>query len=957
MNDATDMAVGSSALLATTAAGNDVTPASCLPAERPPSIAESRLSIGHTSTIALRPGMALPTLFCFPPTSVGVTSRTVLLIVPGGGFKSYSRHEGCVTAQHFAACGHRCYVLAYRFKAAGGTVADCHSDMRCAIAHLRRHEPDSHLHALGFSAGGCLVAGTCGRHAHDGDAVPEPPDSCGYIYGHVPTGLRLCSVPPPFFLYATATDVICEVASCHDAMLRLLAASDGTRSHDRSVVWPSVANCDETLAAKLSGWCARHGHGQGIGLHKQGDLQVFEWAKELHTWLVGVAHLSSDRTNAAPDTTPDTAAHAVPAAAPAAASAGAPISAPATSLASAANLGEFVSRCGTLPAGECSEEVTSACGHVSARRTHEQRIHLDLVSEFTRLNVVLTPDEPADKATDAAAAQPTAQAACAARRMSGTRLGSVIPGSLVRVSGIAQRSTRGGLVLTARDSGVELLAAASSHVPPPVAAPLPPRFHLTPNTVGWHRALQRMGIGAYNSLTWRGGEPLPAPPTRGCWLLPASDLAALAIARQREQLAALGWRLLTCAPRLVSALSNKLRFRELAASRGLLAHLPRHFLTPADATFPCVLKAAVGEFGRHVHILRTREEAELRWDVALRWQQRRGRRGGGADADDAAEAADEEEGWLLQELIAGRVEHSASLLVVDGAIVGAVVTEYTYAADEYVWPHVREIKEQRVSHSVLPPTHRAVMAALLAGFNGMCNVNYKVRGDALCIFEVNVRVGGDLAEDAPPELARGLFEALDRQGEGTGEARFGPAGGEMDHARPELRCEAGAKLFKAKCAQCHTCNEGGPNKQGPNLFGVIAAKQRGRGGPSTRTCSRPTASERTLPGTAAARCAEDALRHLADVERVVEPSMPDADDVPSNRHLGCAQAMGIRAEASTGVSVRGEAGGGVVYAQLTKQRCSRVGCSDGVGIGIDLGGGRRGAILSHRPTKAKCVAR
>ena len=31
----------------------------------------------------------------------------------------------------------------------------------------------------------------------------------------------------------------------------------------------------------------------------------------------------------------------------------------------------------------------------------------------------------------------------------------------------------------------------------------------------------------------------------------------------------------------------------------------------------------------------------------------------------------------------------------------------------------------------------------------------------------------------------------------------------------------GAKLFKAKCATCHTANEGGPNKQGPNLFGVI----------------------------------------------------------------------------------------------------------------------------------------
>ena len=34
----------------------------------------------------------------------------------------------------------------------------------------------------------------------------------------------------------------------------------------------------------------------------------------------------------------------------------------------------------------------------------------------------------------------------------------------------------------------------------------------------------------------------------------------------------------------------------------------------------------------------------------------------------------------------------------------------------------------------------------------------------------------------------------------------------------------GAKLFKAKCSTCHTINEGGPNKQGPNLFNVIGRK-------------------------------------------------------------------------------------------------------------------------------------
>ena len=35
---------------------------------------------------------------------------------------------------------------------------------------------------------------------------------------------------------------------------------------------------------------------------------------------------------------------------------------------------------------------------------------------------------------------------------------------------------------------------------------------------------------------------------------------------------------------------------------------------------------------------------------------------------------------------------------------------------------------------------------------------------------------------------------------------------------------AGAKIFKAKCATCHTCNEGGPNRQGPNLFGVMGRR-------------------------------------------------------------------------------------------------------------------------------------
>lgn len=38
---------------------------------------------------------------------------------------------------------------------------------------------------------------------------------------------------------------------------------------------------------------------------------------------------------------------------------------------------------------------------------------------------------------------------------------------------------------------------------------------------------------------------------------------------------------------------------------------------------------------------------------------------------------------------------------------------------------------------------------------------------------------------------------------------------------PEGNVDNGAKLFKARCTQCHTINKGGPNKTGPNLYGLF----------------------------------------------------------------------------------------------------------------------------------------
>ncbi|CAE8698712.1 unnamed protein product [Polarella glacialis] len=95
-------------------------------------------------------------------------------------------------------------------------------------------------------------------------------------------------------------------------------------------------------------------------------------------------------------------------------------------------------------------------------------------------------------------------------------------------------------------------------------------------------------------------------------------------------------------------------------------------------------------------------------------------------------------------------------------LVEAPEIQYFYAdsgAEQYVWPHVREVSRRTCS---IPANHLAVMRELLEEFQGICNLNYKVRDNGeICVFEVNARVGADLACEAPRSKSRALFETLD----------------------------------------------------------------------------------------------------------------------------------------------------------------------------------------------------
>jgi cytochrome c len=67
--------------------------------------------------------------------------------------------------------------------------------------------------------------------------------------------------------------------------------------------------------------------------------------------------------------------------------------------------------------------------------------------------------------------------------------------------------------------------------------------------------------------------------------------------------------------------------------------------------------------------------------------------------------------------------------------------------------------------------------------------------------------------EKPPDKAAKAPETTAKDAPAAASAPAEPA----DTAR-------GATLFKAKCAACHTCNEGGPSKQGPNLYSIIGAQ-------------------------------------------------------------------------------------------------------------------------------------
>jgi cytochrome c len=92
-----------------------------------------------------------------------------------------------------------------------------------------------------------------------------------------------------------------------------------------------------------------------------------------------------------------------------------------------------------------------------------------------------------------------------------------------------------------------------------------------------------------------------------------------------------------------------------------------------------------------------------------------------------------------------------------------------------------------------------------------------ILGTALFVVALNIVVGGIMA---PPKGHKPGMEVVVAEGPATGEAPVVEAAPDWGTVLPAADLAAGEKVA-GRCLQCHDFAKGGPNKIGPNLYGIV----------------------------------------------------------------------------------------------------------------------------------------
>ena len=241
------------------------------------------------------------------------------------------------------------------------------------------------------------------------------------------------------------------------------------------------------------------------------------------------------------------------------------------------------------------------------------------------------------------------------------------------------------------------------------------RILASDDKVEWKRALRRGFRRTRHELTfgtvadaYRGEHDLFLP-------LTIDDLKA--VSRDRE----LAARNPIPTPNLASIelCDDKFRLNEALIARGFGNLVPK-MGTPL--LFPYIVKRRLDEWARHCHLVADpRQEQEL---APLR-----------DDPD-----------YFAQEFVVGSHEYATHILFADGRIARSLTIEYVFDTPTPVKGQVKAVF-RTISRCRFLDLFASILAAI--GFEGICCVNYKLRGGQPLIFEINPRIGGSLCPFMP----------------------------------------------------------------------------------------------------------------------------------------------------------------------------------------------------------------
>lgn len=186
------------------------------------------------------------------------------------------------------------------------------------------------------------------------------------------------------------------------------------------------------------------------------------------------------------------------------------------------------------------------------------------------------------------------------------------------------------------------------------------------------------------------------------YIIPLGDKEAFEISKQQCTLRSNGWRFLSCLETTMNSIGKKHTLQQHSLSS---KYLPKIVTSP-----PCIAKENKGSFSSGVSLVTTVEDMDAKKSTCI-----------------------------FQEIIKDKKEYSTIFLVVYGKIMQAHTTCFEFETDSYIWPHQQYMRSYTTNGKFT-----GIFEQFLCGYSGIANVNYKIRKDGSpCIFEFNVRLGGD----------------------------------------------------------------------------------------------------------------------------------------------------------------------------------------------------------------------